>query len=108
MDDPSFVAEHVMQFYTWDYDPNASLFGAMKGAEPVHIQMNLPDCKIAVINHRADPLLEVTASATVYDLSGHQEQSLKQTLTAAADACTDAFLWIGRQRRAFRQNGIAQ
>jgi hypothetical protein len=35
--------------------------------------------------------LEVTASATVYDLSGHQEQSLKQTLTAAADACTDAF-----------------
>jgi hypothetical protein len=81
----------VMQFYTWDYDPNASLFGAMKGAEPVHIQMNLPDCKIAVINHRADPLLDVTASATVYDLSGHQEQSLKQTLTAAADACTDAF-----------------
>ena len=81
----------VWQFYTWDYEPNASLFGTMKGAEPVHIQMNLPDCQIAVINHRAEPLVGVTASATIYDLSGHAEQNRRQTLTAAADARTDAF-----------------
>ena len=81
----------VWQFYTWDYEPNASLFGAMKGAEPVHIQMNLPDCKIAIINHNADPLVDATASATIYDLSGHAEQNQRQTLTAATDACTDAF-----------------
>lgn len=81
----------VWQFYTWDYEPNASLFGSMKGAEPVHIQMNLPDCRIAVINHQAGPLVEVTANATIYDLSGHVEQQQRQTFTAAADACTDVF-----------------
>jgi hypothetical protein len=81
----------VWQFYTWDFEPNASLFGAMKAAEPVHIQMNLPDCKIAVINHRADAFVDAVASATIYDLSGHEEQNHKETLTAGADACTSAF-----------------
>jgi hypothetical protein len=81
----------IWNFYSWDYDPDASLFGAMKGAEPVHIQMSVPDCKIAVINHHARPIVGVTATAAVYDLSGHLEHSTKRTLTAAADACTDAF-----------------
>ncbi|HEV2454413.1 MAG TPA: glycoside hydrolase family 2 TIM barrel-domain containing protein [Verrucomicrobiae bacterium] len=81
----------VMQLYTSDYDPNASLFGAMKGAEPVHIQMTEPECKIQVINHRAESLTDVTASATVYDLSGHAEQTTNETLTANGGDCTDAF-----------------
>ena len=81
----------VMQIYTWDYDPNASLFGVMKGAEPVHIQMSVPECNIAIINHHADPLIDATATATIYDLSGHPEQTVKLKLTAASNACTDAF-----------------
>jgi hypothetical protein len=81
----------VMQLYTWDYDSNGSLFGAMKGAEPVHIQMTLPECKIQVINHRAEPLTGVIASATIYDLSGHPELSTNETLTATAGDCSDAF-----------------
>lgn len=81
----------VWQFYTWDSEPNASLFGSMKAAEPIHIQMNLPDCKIAVINHHAEPLLDAVATETIYDLSGHKEESHQQTFTAAADACTDVF-----------------
>jgi hypothetical protein len=81
----------VMQLYTWDYDVNGSLFGAMKGAEPVHIQMTLPECKIQVINHRAEPLKNVIARATIFDLSGQAEQSTNETLTAPAGDCTDAF-----------------
>ena len=82
----------LWDFYSWDYDPDACLFGAMKGAEPVHIQMSVPDCNITVINHRAEPLENVTATAAIYDLSGHQERSSQQTLMAAADACTEAFV----------------
>ncbi|MGA2247412.1 MAG: sugar-binding domain-containing protein, partial [Verrucomicrobiota bacterium] len=41
----------VWQLYSSDYEPNASYFGAKKAGEPVHIQMNLPDCGIAVVNH---------------------------------------------------------
>jgi hypothetical protein len=81
----------VWQFYSWDYDVNASVFGAKSGAEPIHIQMNLPDCKIAVINHHPEALKDVTASATVYDLAGRVEQSRKAVLTAAANAFTDSF-----------------
>ncbi|HEY2084217.1 MAG TPA: glycoside hydrolase family 2 TIM barrel-domain containing protein [Verrucomicrobiae bacterium] len=81
----------VWQFYSWDYDPNASIFGAKSGAEPVHIQMNIPDCKIAVVNHRTEPLTDVTASATIYDLSGHEELNHETVLTAAANTCSDAF-----------------
>ncbi|HXI70055.1 MAG TPA: glycoside hydrolase family 2 TIM barrel-domain containing protein, partial [Verrucomicrobiae bacterium] len=80
----------IWQFYTWDYDPNASLFGAMKGAEPVHIQMNLPGCDVAVVNRQSAPLERVTASATIYDLSGKAVQSRKVALDAAPDACTPA------------------
>ncbi|HAO78634.1 MAG TPA: glycoside hydrolase family 2 [Verrucomicrobia subdivision 3 bacterium] len=81
----------VWQFYSWDYDPNGSLFGAKKGAEPIHIQMSTPDCQIAVINHRSATLKDVTAQATIYDLSGQPEANRKAVLTAAPDACTDAF-----------------
>ena len=81
----------VWQFYSWDYDPDASLFGAKSGAEPIHIQMNQPDCKIQVINHQSRELNDVTASATIYDLSGHVEQTRKAVLTGAANAATDAF-----------------
>ena len=80
----------IWQFYAWDYDPNASLFGAMKGAEPVHIQMNLPNCNVSVINHHAEPLKRVTASATIYNLSGQPVQTRKATLDAAPDANTAA------------------
>jgi hypothetical protein len=81
----------VWQFYSSDYDPNASLFGAKSGAEPIHIQMNVPDCKIAIINHQSQPLKKVTATAVIYDLSGRVEQNRKAVLTGAANAVTDAF-----------------
>ncbi len=81
----------VWQFYSWDYDPNASLFGAKSGAEPIHIQMSDPECKVAVVNHRSDVLNKVVASATLYDLSGKEVQNRKETLTAGADATTEAF-----------------
>jgi hypothetical protein len=81
----------VWNFYSWDYTPTASLFGAEKGAEPVHIQMSVPECKVAIINHLASELANASVKATIYDLSGNVEQTRKQTLNAGADACTDVF-----------------
>ena len=82
----------VWQFYSWDYDPNGSLFGAQKGAELIHIQMSVPECKVAVINHRAAALEGLTANAMIYDLNGRSVQTNKVALTAAPNTCTDAFL----------------
>jgi len=81
----------VWDFYSWDYDPDACLFGAMKGAEPVHIQMSVPECKIAVINHLTKPIENATATAAICDLSGRLESSKQAPISAGANACTDAF-----------------
>jgi hypothetical protein len=81
----------VWQLYSWDYEPNASYFGAKKAGEPVHIQMDLPDCKIAVINHHFVPLVDAVANATIYDLSGKEVQNYSTNFVAAADACTGLF-----------------
>ncbi len=81
----------VWQLYSWDYEPNASYFGAKKASEPVHVQMDLPDCRIAVINHGFTPLQDAMVVATLYDLSGRQVQQCQTNLNAAADACTDLF-----------------
>lgn len=81
----------VWQLYSWDYEPNASYFGAKKAGEPVHIQMNLPDCRVAVINHRFNSLPDVAADAVIYDLSGNEVQSFHTNFTAAANACTDLY-----------------
>ncbi|HUC83742.1 MAG TPA: glycoside hydrolase family 2 protein, partial [Candidatus Acidoferrales bacterium] len=81
----------VWQLYTWDYEPNASYFGAKKAAEPVHIQMNFPDCGITVVNHRFAPLAGVCARAAVYDLSGRKVQDRQTSFDAPANACTNLF-----------------
>lgn len=81
----------VWQFYSWDYDPNGSLFGAKCGAEPIHIQMSVPECKIAVVNHLTEPLDNVTATATIYDLSGHEESSRKAVLSVDGNTVANAF-----------------
>lgn len=79
----------LWNFYSWDHDPNACLFGAQKGAEPVHVQMSVPECKVDVINHLADPIENATVTATIYDLSGHAEQARTNLFNAGPDACTD-------------------
>lgn len=44
------------QIYSHDYDTHAAFFGAKKGSEPVHVQVNLPDRMLAVVNSLAAPV----------------------------------------------------
>lgn len=81
----------VWQFYTWDYDPNAALFGAQKACEPVHIQMNLPDCRVAVINHGPTALSGLSATATLYNLQGKKVGGAQTKISAPANGALNAF-----------------
>lgn len=38
------------QIYSHDYDTHAAFFGTKKGSEPVHVQINLPERTVAVVN----------------------------------------------------------
>lgn len=81
----------VWQFYSWDYEPNGALFGIKKAAEPLHIQMNLPDCKVVVVNRHSDPVTDANATATLYDLAGNVEHTDNATVNVDRDNVADAF-----------------
>jgi len=73
------------QIYSSDYDTHASYYGVKEASEPVHVQMNLPDHRIVVVNNTAAPLHGLTVSAHVLapDGTGHRELA---TATATLDA----------------------
>ena len=49
---PSFV----WQLYSWDLEPNASLFATRKACEPIHIMLNETNGHLQVINNTPDLL----------------------------------------------------
>ena len=58
------------QTYSWDCETMGSWFGARKACEPLHIQMNLHDRKVVVLNTTAADCKGLSACAEVYDLKG--------------------------------------
>jgi len=81
----------VWQFYSWDYEPNATYFGVKSACEPIHVQMNLPERAVEIINNTGEPLVEVKATATVYGLDAKELWHKDATTTAAPEACTRLF-----------------
>ena len=58
------------QTYSWDYETFGSYYGSRKACEPVHIQMNLDDQDVTLVNTSPDALDALTASLVCYDLNG--------------------------------------
>lgn len=60
MTHPSWPS-NTWQIYSWDYDTQASYYGAKKAAEPLHVQLNLPGNELVVLNttREAQPGLRV-------------------------------------------------
>ncbi len=82
---PSFV----WQLYHYDLEPNASLFAVMHASEMVHIQLNEANGQIQVINNRPDPVADVVARVSVYNLDSSLVYEHETKLTAAPDAATN-------------------
>jgi hypothetical protein len=82
---PSFV----WQLYSHDFEPNASLYGARKACEPLHIQMNQNDWHVMVINNTATSLTGAKAKCSIYNLDGTLQSSHADALTAGPSAATD-------------------
>ena len=58
------------QTYSWDYETFGSYFGSRKACEPVHVQMNLDDHDVVVLNTTTSPLDDMKVTLTCYDLAG--------------------------------------
>ncbi|WP_298170521.1 LamG-like jellyroll fold domain-containing protein [Novosphingobium sp.] len=89
MTHPSWPS-NAWQLYSSDMDTHAAYYGARAGAEPVHVQINLPDNQLMVINTTRGDLPDLTAKVRVTDLAGRTLLQKEQTLAAPANAATPA------------------
>lgn len=60
----------VWQVYSWDYETPGSYFGSKKACEPVHVQMNLHDNQIIVVNTSLKEFSKAEVSLEIYNLFG--------------------------------------
>ncbi|MGB6469714.1 MAG: LamG-like jellyroll fold domain-containing protein [Candidatus Acidiferrales bacterium] len=81
----------MWQIFDHDYDTQASYYGVKKACEPIHVQLDLSNYEVAVVNTTTTPITGLSLDASVFSLGNklllhHQEQK-----DAAADAATDGF-----------------
>ncbi|MGC8519773.1 MAG: glycoside hydrolase family 2 TIM barrel-domain containing protein, partial [Steroidobacteraceae bacterium] len=99
---------NIWQIYTSDYATAGAYYGVKEACEPLHVQMNLPDFSLAVVNttRRAQPGLMVRVR--IVSLDGHVLQRLQVAVNATANAVTTLRRlplghWLRRHRLVFVQ-----
>ncbi len=90
--------------FSSDYDTQASFYGVKKASEPVHVQMNLPDWKVVLVNNGLASLRGVTVKAKVVGLDNRTIAEKSATITATGEAASDAFTL---DPKAATANGVA-
>ncbi len=66
---PSFV----WQLYHYDLEPNASLYGAKKAAETIHVQLNEINRGIEIVNNRPEALKAAQVQVAIYRFDGTRD-----------------------------------
>ena len=79
------------QIFSHDYDTHAAFYGVKKASEPVHVQMNLPDWKVVLVNNRVDDMAGVTVRARVVGVDGATLAEKSATIAAPGEKVSDAF-----------------
>jgi hypothetical protein len=78
------------QLYSHDYDTHAAFYGAKLANEPIHVQLNLPDHTVAVVNNTTSPLPHLSVLAEVFDVSSRPlARSTLNLDSARPDAVTN-------------------
>ena len=78
----------MWQILSSDFDTAGAYYGVQKACEPVHIQMNLPDCALAAVNNTRAPLQGARVTAQVLDFGGKTLWSKEATLDLPANETT--------------------
>jgi len=73
-----------------DYDTQASYYGTKKACEPVHVQLDLSNNEVAVVNTTRASLHALKVTAEVYSLDSKLLLHREAILDAAADDVTHA------------------
>ena len=76
----------VWQVYSSDYDTHAAFYGSKKACEPVHVQWNLNDDSVSVINNPAKPLEDATLKLRIIALDGTTLSETSTPIKVAANS----------------------
>ncbi len=127
----------AMRGMLYDYylDYTGGYFGYKNAANPVHIQLNLDDSTVCVINRTLYPLEDVNAGVTVYDIHGNRLDGWSSRFSTGAQSVinleklvlpdagqqvyfarlvlendengliADNFYWLSAERGSYRQLG---
>ena len=82
---------NTWQILSSDYDTQASFYGVKKACEPVHVQLDLSNYNVDVVNTTNNALGGVTATAKVFSLDNKLLLTKEQRVNAAADSRTSGF-----------------
>ncbi|MEG3165692.1 LamG-like jellyroll fold domain-containing protein [Sphingomonas sp. PB2P19] len=78
------------QIFSSDYDTHAAFYGTKKASEPVHVQMNLPDHQVMLVNN-GKALAGAVVHAKVTTLDNRVLAEQRATVSAGAGLTTTAF-----------------
>jgi len=81
----------MWQILSSDYDTHGSFYGVMKASEPVHVQMNLPDYGVVLVNNTTANLPGISVTARAFTLSNQVLVDRSEAVNAAANAVSSAF-----------------
>jgi hypothetical protein len=79
------------QIISSDYDTQASYYGVKKACEKLHVQLDLSNYNVDVINNTVGPLAGLNVIANVYGLDNKLLLHHEERKDAAANATTNAF-----------------
>jgi hypothetical protein len=82
---------NTWQILNADYDTQSSFYAVKKACEPLHVQLDLSNYNIAVVNTTNDLNGAVLISASVYSLDNQLLFHREEKRDAAADTVTDGF-----------------
>ena len=82
---------NMWQILSSDYDTQASFYGVKKACEPVHVQLDLSDYSVSVVNTTTVPKPGVTITANVYSLDNKPLLHHEERKDAAANSATPGF-----------------
>jgi len=85
----------LWQMYTFDLETHGAFWGVRQACEPVHVQLELPEDLVAVVNFTPETHRGLTVSAELFDFRGRRLAQQEARVTARAGGRTVAFRWAG-------------
>ena len=82
---------NTWQILNADYDTQSSFYAVKKACEPLHVQLDLSNYNVAIVNTTNDPRPALLLTANVYSLDNKLLFHHEEKRDAAADALTDGF-----------------